>query len=555
MLSTLDPLMLATRSEASAADNPTWDEAMTGIHKEGFWDAMEKELRTLIKLNAWTQVPRSEAPNIVGSTWAFKIKRFPDGLMRKLKARFCVRGDQQQQGVDFFETYAPVVSWTTVRLLLVFSMILDLKTKQVDYTAAFVQAPIDTDVFISLPRGWRSLNQLLPHDNQFKDDHVLKLNRSVYGLCQSPKNFFQHLKSNLETCGFSQSKIDPCVFYSKDCICLTYVDDCLFFAKYNKIIDHIIKDIEGSGIGLEVEDSVAGFLGVLLDRDLDTNTITLSQTSLTERIIQAMGLESSNTKSTPAPNEPLALASDSEPFAEDFNYASVVGMLLYLCNNSRPDIAFATNQCARHCFNPKKIHGEYLKRIGRYLKGTKDKGLIIPHPANLDINRYVDADFAGLWNVEDRHDPHCVKSSTGFVIFVGSCPVIWNSKLQTEISVSTMESEYIALSTASRHLLPLHNLVEEIGEHCDIHSAFPSTVHSTIWEDNAGALALGNMELPRMTPRSKHIGVKYHWFREHVLSGRFSVKKIASTNQIADLFTKGLGFVQFAKLRKELMGW
>ena len=550
-----DPLFLSTRSEASAADNPRWDEVMSGIHRDGFLDAMEKEIRTLIELNAWTQVPRSTASNVVGSTWAFKIKRFPDGLMRKLKARFCVRGDQQQAGIDFFETYAPVVSWTTVRLLLVFSLLLELKTKQVDYTAAFVQAPIDTDVFISLPRGWRMLNRRLDPDSHFKEDHVLKLNRSVYGLCQSPKNFFQHLKSNLEKCAFQQSTVDPCIFYSKNCICLTYVDDCLFFAPDESIINETIQAIKGTGMGLEVEDSVAGFLGVHLHYDLDNNTITLSQSGLIERVIKALDLESANNKLTPAPLDPLPFATDSEPFQDTFNYASVVGMLMYLCNNSRPDIAFAVHQCARYCHSPKKIHGEYLKRIGRYLKGTKDKGLITPAPTNLDIDCYVDADFAGLWNVEDKHDPHCVKSRTGFVIFVGSCPVIWHSKLQTEISLSTMESEYIALSAACRFLLPLHNLMEEIGQHCDLHDAFPSVVHSTIWEDNNGALALSKMELPRMTPRSKHIAVKYHWFREHVESGRFSVHKIATDNQIADLFTKGLASVKFQELRKKLMGW
>ena len=228
---------------------------------------------------------------------------------------------------------------------------------------------------------------------------------------------------------------------------------------------------------------------------------------------------------------------------------------MYLCNNSRPDIAFAVNQCARHSRSPKKIHGEYLKRIGRYLKGTRLQGLLIQAPTTLDINCYVDADFAGLWNTEDRQDPHCVKSRTGFVIFIGTCPVLWHSKLQTEISMSTMEAEYIALSTACRSLLPLHQLIEEISEKCNLHNHIPTSIHSTIWEDNAGALALANMELPRMSPRSKHIGVKYHWFRELIQSKNFSVKNIDTLDQIADIFTKGLSATKFEGLRKKLMGW
>jgi len=184
-------------------------------------------MMTLQKIGAWEQVKKVDDMNVVPSTWAFKIKRFPSGLVRKLKARFCVRGDMQKKGVDVFETFAPVVSWTTVRLMLILSVILDLKSTQVDYTATFVQAPIDTDVYISLPKGWEHLNKmglLQP----FKAGHVLKFNRSLYGMCQSPRNFFNHLKGNLIKSGFAQSKTDPCLFFTEKVVCVVYVDDCLF---------------------------------------------------------------------------------------------------------------------------------------------------------------------------------------------------------------------------------------------------------------------------------------------------------------------------------------
>ena len=168
--------------------------------------------------------------HVVPSTWAFKIKRFPSGLVRKLKARFCVRGDLQKQGVDVFETYAPVVSWTTVRLLLILSVVLNLATTQVDYTAAFCQAPINHDVYIALPNGWQRLNQM-GLKNSFMDNHVLKLKRSLYGQRDSPRNFFEHLKRNLIKCKFRQSESDPCLFFSDKVICVVYVDDCLFFSR------------------------------------------------------------------------------------------------------------------------------------------------------------------------------------------------------------------------------------------------------------------------------------------------------------------------------------
>lgn len=138
-----------------------------------------------------------------------KIKRFPDGLIRKLKARFCVRGDQQIEGVDFFDTFAPIVQWLTIRILLILSITLSLATKQVDYVSEFCQAPIADDVYIDLPRGWQTL---------------------LYaGLRQSPRNFFHYLKENLKGVSFKQSMLDPCLFISNKVICVVYVDGCLFF--------------------------------------------------------------------------------------------------------------------------------------------------------------------------------------------------------------------------------------------------------------------------------------------------------------------------------------
>ena len=553
---------LSAHKSASSADNPRWHEAMKGPNADGFLKASTLEIATLQEMDAWTQVPLTKDMNVLDSTWAFKIKRFPDGLIRKLKARFCVRGDQQIEGVDFFDTFAPVVQWSTVRMLLVLSLTLGLATKQVDYVSAFCQALISEDIFIRLPKGWRKLNALGGLKKSFKDDHVLKLNRSVYGLRQSPKNFFELLRDNLLNVGFRQSKFDPCLFISDQVICVTYVDDCLFFARNESDIDLAIAGIKKSGMDLQVEDSVAGFLGVHIDRysekdenGIDVKFIRLLQTGLIDRIITALGLDTNATGvKTPAPTSPLPRDLDGEPFDHTFNYASVVGMCMYLCNNSRPDLAFAVNQCSRHSHRPTMKHAEYLKRVGRYLLATRDKGMIFSPSDSLKMDCYVDADFAGLYGYEDDQDPHCVKSRTGFVIFVGGCPILWSSKLQSEIACSTMEAEYIACSTACRDLLPLMDLVKEVAGAVDLPVNEVTDLHSTIWEDNVGALTLAHLELPRMTPRSKHIATKYHWFRQFVGS-KFFVTKIDTLDQIGDLFTKGLGPGQFEKLRKLMIGW
>jgi hypothetical protein len=172
---------LAFVTKSSQNDNPRFDEAMNGPNSEGFWEAGAKEITVLQKIGTWEQVERKPNMNVIQSTWAFKIKRFPDGLVWKLKLRLCVRGDQQIEGVDFFHTLAPVVQWSTVHMMFILSLQLGLSSTQVDYVSAFCQAPIKEEVNVALPRGWETLNQMGIPEN-FRRDHVLKLKRSMYGL-------------------------------------------------------------------------------------------------------------------------------------------------------------------------------------------------------------------------------------------------------------------------------------------------------------------------------------------------------------------------------------
>ena len=150
----------------------------------------------------------------------------------------------------------------------------------------------------------------------------------------------------------------------------------------------------------------------------------------------------------PASQKPLGTDKEGTEFAEQWIYSSVVGMLLYLAVKSQQEIAYTVHQCAQFTHNPKASHGNAVKRICQYLKGTQTKGMLLQPTHELTIDCFVDVDFAGQWNVKDPHDPLCVKSWMGYVLMVGKCPVHWVSKLQNEVAVSMMEAEYIALSTA-----------------------------------------------------------------------------------------------------------
>ena len=260
------PMMLAAK--ANSEDNPNWHTAMNGPYSDQFFDAMVEEINTLEQIGAWTKVLKDKSMNILKSTWAFKVKRHPSGLIRKFKARFSVRGDMQIEGVDFDETFAPVVNWITVRTLLILSQQLNLATGQAEYTAAFPQAELNDEVYVDMPRGFK------------EDEYVYKLNKSLYGLRQSPRNFHAHLSKQLQAVRLKPSPADQCLFIGQDCICLTYVDDCLFFAKSADVINNLIEDLRKQGATLNLEDDVAGFLGVDIARK-DDGTIEMTQTGLT----------------------------------------------------------------------------------------------------------------------------------------------------------------------------------------------------------------------------------------------------------------------------------
>ena len=540
----LNPALYIT--VANQDDNPTLTEAMNGPDAAGFFRAMELELETLIKMEVFTVVDRKPWMKVISTVWAFKRKRFPDGDVRKLKARLCARGFEQVEGRDYFETYAPVVQWLTVRLILVMTIIMGLENKQIDYTAAFVQAPIDTDVYIEMPRMFSTQGK------------VWKLRKSIYGLKQSPRNYFLHMKQKLEKLGFTQSNADPCLFISSTVICLVYVDDALLVYKDQLAVDDLTKRMEDEKMLFNVESDVAGYLGVLIDRHTD-GTIVMKQSGLANRIIEALHLDDSSSTPTDTPCTAfLPIDEAGTPATGLYNYASIVGMLSYLQGHSRIDISLAVSQVARFVHSPKQSHEEALERIGRYLKGTCDQGLILK-PDKLDnlftIDVYVDASFACGWGTELGTNPDSVKSRTGYIIEIMGCSVVWKSQLQTSIATSTMESEYTALSMALRAAIPLLDICISINHGLGLTEDKMLTFKTTIHEDNIGALTLARLEPGRHTPRSKFYALRLHWFRSWLKPREIEIIHVSTKDQKADYLTKPLTSQLFKNNRLLSMGW
>jgi len=155
------PFLLKAKAAASKEDNPNWWQAMNGPCAQEYWESACIEVETLEAMDAWTVVERKDEMNVLPSTWAFKCKRYPDGLIKKFKARFCARGDKQIEGVDYFETYAPVVQWITVRLMLILECLLGLVSKQGDVMCAFLHAHLEEEeeVFLEMPLGFKKYDK------------------------------------------------------------------------------------------------------------------------------------------------------------------------------------------------------------------------------------------------------------------------------------------------------------------------------------------------------------------------------------------------------------
>ena len=233
---------------------------------------------------------------------------------------------------------------------------------------AFPQAPIQTPLYMNIPKGYKT-----PKDDNNRP-MVLKLIRNIYGQKQGPKVWGDFLHQGLTKASFEQSKVDPCLYYREGLIFLVYIDDCLLLSPSDKLIDQGIHDLCTAEPRFNMEDqgAVNDFLGIQV-KHKKNGEITLTQPQLIASILNDLHLNKSNviTRKTPCLSTVLLHKDEKgQPMTNEFNYRSVIGKLNFLEKSTRPDIAYAVHQCARFSADPKQSHADAVKCIGRYLKGT-----------------------------------------------------------------------------------------------------------------------------------------------------------------------------------------
>jgi hypothetical protein len=353
---------------------------------------------------------------------------------------------------------------------------------------------------------------------------------------------------------FKQSVIDECVFYRGTTMLLIYVDDGILSGTSTDEIQTIMHEL-GQLFNVTNEGEIDAYLGVKISRPT-SDTIELKQPHLIQQILDDMGMRpNTKTKDKAAPSSTILRRDlDGQPFSEKWDYRSIIGKLNFLEKSTRPEIAYAVHQCARFSANPRQSHANAIKYLCRYLMATRDKGLILRPNTSKSFEVHVDCNFAGNWVKEDAtEDPSTAKSRTGYIISYSGCPIIWASKLQTEVVLSSTESEYVGLSESLRITIMMMNLLNELQSFGIPIPKTTPTVYCKLFEDNAGAIHLATV--PKMRPRTRHINQKYHHFREWVKSGLITVLPIDTLDQPADLLTKPLDLASFVKFRNAIMGW
>ncbi|KAJ0808584.1 putative RNA-directed DNA polymerase [Helianthus annuus] len=419
--------------------------------------AMAEEYAALLRNGTWSLVPPVPNTNVVDCKWVYKIKRDQTGTITRYKARLVAKGFNQQHGVDYHETFSPVVKSTTIRTVLSLAVTQQWTLRQLDVQNAFLHGELAETVYLRQPQDFV--------DPQ-KPDYVCLLHKSLYGLKQAPHAWFNRLTMVLHSLGFKGSKTDPSLFIysSKGTLLymLVYVDDIILTGNNPSLIDQVIHSL-GTTFAIQDLGSLSYFLGVEVVHQ--GSNLILSQQKYILELLQRAGLSHAKSVTSPITTTAHLSLGDSPLYENPVRYRQVVGALQYV-TISRPDITFAVNKVCQFMHSPIENHWSAVKRILRYLQGTFTYGLLIQQTYsgstlhaytdvhNSSLNAFSDADWAGC--PDDR------KSTGGFAIYLGSNLISWSARKQRTVSRSSTEAEYKALADTVAELTWLEALLQEL---------------------------------------------------------------------------------------------
>ena len=466
--------MAAAISEAEALDPTSLEDAKRRPDWKRWEKAIQDELDALERAGTWKLVERPRGRNVVESKWVLHLKKDADGKIERYKARLVAKGFTQVQGVDYFDTFAPVARLASIRTILAIAARNGWPIDTFDFHSAFLNGKLDAheEIFMEQPPGFATRDCLI---------FCLQLFKSIYGLKQASRKWYDIICLTFAELGFEKSEADPAVFFihSGDNLVLLaiHVDDCTITGNSERFIAEL-KIKLASKYSLTDLGPAAWLLGIKITRNLEDRTLALSQESYIDSILARFNFTDLKPLATPMdPNIrfskdqcPQTLEEASE--MRRIPYREALGSLMYCAVATRPDIAFPVGLLSQFVENPGRIHWEAVKRVYRYLCGTRGWKLVYGSTTN-DLLGYKDADGASQ---EHRH------AISGYAFLIDGGAVSWSSRKQELVTLSTAEAEYVAATHAAKEGLWLRRFIAEVFA--------PLETPLTLYSDSRSAIAL-----------------------------------------------------------------
>lgn len=477
-----------------------------------FWrEAMREEMNSHASNDTWTLAPLPPNRKAIGARWIFKIKIDGNSGAKRYKARLVAKGFGQKEGIDFTETFSPVVRLNTIRILMALAVQNGMKIHQMDAITAFLQGDVEEELYMQQPIG-------------FNDDsgNVCRLNKAIYGLRQAGRQWNKKLDAFLLQIGYKRSSSDPCVYIKRNLIIAIYVDDFLIFYLNLEELNTIRDQLHGK-FSMKDVGAAKYCLGITINQMNDC--IELDQSHYINNVFKQFGMSECKAAKTPSElNEKLSrqMFDEKNSLVGKVPYQEAVGCLLYMANATRPDICHATSDVSRFNNAHSEQHWIAVKRIFRYLRGTINLKLQFKkNPNKRLVSAYCDSDWGS--EIDER------KSRSGFVILMAGGAVSWLSKKQSIVALSSTEAEYISLSSTVRELIWIAQLLKEITG---------LKLCALIQCDNQSAIDLASSKAYR--PRTKHIDIRHHHIRDHINHGLIELSYVKTEKQVADSLTKAV---------------
>jgi hypothetical protein len=502
----------------------TLKEALSGLDRHMWQEAIDEEMKSLRENKTWELVECPKGRNVIGCKFVFKVKKSADGSVERYKARLVAKGYTQERGIDYEETFAPVIKMQSLRALVALANERNAFLHQMDVKTAFLYGELDEELFMEQPEG-----QCLPGQEKL----VCKLQKSLYGLKQSPRQWYSRLSAFFEKYGLVQIEADHAVYVSKSdprkLFVGVYVDDLLIGSKdledMRKLKSALSEEFRMKDLG-----DVGYVLGIKITRS--ESSIFLSQEHYAKGLLSQFGMADCHGVMTPLETGTVleSTGQGTELCGENIPYREAVGSLMYLMTCTRPDLATAVSMVSRFLSAPRTNHWMAIKRIFRYVAQTISHGICYAREGDIKLIGYSDADWAG--DAESR------KSRSGYIFLLGGAAVSWQSKLQDIVALSSAEAEYIAAVESGKEAVWFRGFLQQLGE---------EDVQTELLLDNQSAIQLAKN--PVNHRRSKHIETRYHKIREWVGNQVFDLKYIHTSQMAADFLTKNVNKVLLEKTK------